>query len=202
MRKISEGAESSIYAARLLGLDCILKRRIEKSYRLKEIDEGLRVRRTRNEARIMGFVSSLGISAPLLLMVGRYDIYMSRLDGKNLNCVNLKDGRAIFSTIGSYAALLHDNDITHGDFTTANVMVNGNCISIIDFGLSEITNSMESKALDLLLMKRSASTTQFGILLESYMRKCKDSGAIVSRMKEIEKRGRYNTRTMLTRARS
>jgi bifunctional N6-L-threonylcarbamoyladenine synthase / protein kinase Bud32 len=202
-KKISEGAESHIYSIDLFGINGILKRRERKEYRLKEMDEAIRQQRTKNEARIIGFVSSLGVLTPKILLVDKYDIYMSNVKGKNLHIMIDLDGKTdipnhVFQILGEYAALLHNNNVTHGDFTPANVMVDDKDIYLIDFGLSEMSSSMENKALDLLLMKRSISRSQFDIFLKSYKNSCKDGTIVINRLEEIEKRGRYNTRTLLT----
>jgi Kae1-associated kinase Bud32 len=122
---------------------------------------------------------------------------MTIVNGKNLNAVSKWDV-GIFSTLGSYAALLHNNNIIHGDFTPANVMIDRSGRPVlIDFGLSDITNSAEEKALDILLMKRSINDNEFKKFLESYSKSCKESRAVLKRLAEIEKRGRYNTRTLM-----
>ena len=200
MKKISEGAESYIYSGKFLGIEGILKRRIVKKYRLKEIDEGLRSQRTRSEARILCLASELGISSPRVFLVDKYDIYMTRIDGIMLSDL-LDSGEkrkmnGLFETIGSYCALLHNSNIAHGDYTPANIMVKGNAAYVIDFGLSEITNSIEQKALDLLLMKRSITAKQNALFISSYKKACKEDKHILQRLNEIEKRGRYNTRTL------
>ena len=61
----------------------------------------------------------------------------------------------------------------------------------------EMTNSLEDKALDLLLMKRSSSAGQFLAFVDGYKRLGKDAPWVLRRLKEIEKRGRYQTRTLL-----
>jgi Kae1-associated kinase Bud32 len=197
MRKIAEGAEAHIYSVSIFGMEGILKLRESKRYRIKEIDENLRMQRTKKEARIMNVVGSLGISSPTLLLVDKYGIVMTIVNGKNLNAVSKWDV-GIFSTLGSYAALLHNNNIIHGDFTPANVMIDRSGRPVlIDFGLSDITNSAEAKALDILLMKRSINDNEFKKFLESYSKSCKESRAVLKRLAEIEKRGRYNTRTLM-----
>ncbi len=198
---ISEGAEAKVYSVEFIGRESILKRRIKKSYRIKEIDEELRTNRTRNEARILGLVSGIGINSPVLFFVDRGDIIMERINGISLNeIIRHREGTSsVFSTLGIYAAVLHNNNIAHGDYTPANVIVSkGRKPYLIDFGLSEITNSIEEKALDILLMKRSISTESFNIFLKRYKRSCINGKAILKRLSVIEKRGRYNTRTLLT----
>jgi Kae1-associated kinase Bud32 len=202
MKIVSEGAEARIYSVRCMGIESVLKRRIRKNYRINEIDTRLRITRTRNEARIMGLASSLGINAPILLLVDQYDIVMSKVNGDRLcDMLNRKnsDMGKIFAILGRYAAILHNNNIAHGDYTPANVIVGKTAEAhIIDFGLAEITTSVEEKALDLLLMKRSISSSHFGKFVESYRRYCKESVIVLKRLALIEKRGRYNTRTLIT----
>jgi len=199
MRRIAEGAESYIYSTNFLGFEGIIKKRIKKNYRLSVLDESIRIRRTKNEARIMARLAKLGINSPSLLFLDKYDICMGRIDGTNLNRIaENTNNKKIFSKLGEYCAILHNNNISHGDFTPANVMI-GDGIYLIDFGLSEITNSIEEKALDLLLMKRSISKDNFDVLIKSYKTNSKDHSMILKRLEEIEKRGRYNTRTLLAK---
>ncbi len=201
MSKISEGAEAYVYSVRFLGSDSILKRRVVKSYRIREMDEAIRAQRTKNEARIMGIVSALGVNSPTVLLVDRYDIIMDRIYGKQLSV--LLEGKGvperIFADLGRYAAILHNNDIVHGDFTPANVLVvEVGDVALIDFGLSEITNSAEQKAVDLLLMKRSLNQKDFGAFANSYRKHCKQFSVVLKRLAQIERRGRYKTRTIMT----
>ena len=203
MRKLSEGAESIIYNTRFLGLGSVIKRRVKKHYRINEIDDTIRSRRTKNEAKIMCAVSSLSIRSPKVLLVGKYDITMSKIIGVNLNTYNLLDAATakklvgVFSTLGKYAALLHNSNVVHGDYTPANIMINKGNVFLIDFGLSEFNSSIEEKAIDLLLMKRSIKKESFRMLIKSYTKKCKNSIKIIKKLEEIEKRGRYNTRTLI-----
>ncbi len=202
MRKLSEGAESHVYAVRYIGIDCILKRRIEKRYRVKSLDESLRTQRTKKEAKIMSIASSFGVRTPTLLLVDRYDILMSRIDGRNLHDILIKGNKStnimrVFKTLGKYAATLHNNGITHGDYTPANIIIGRNkVVYIIDFGLSEMSDSIEEMALDLLLMKRSVDKNNFTEFMNGYTRNSSNCKTVKNRLKEIERRGRYNTRTL------
>ena len=199
MKKVSEGAESSIYAVEFLGIQCVLKRRAPKRYRINEIDETLRNQRTRNEARITGIAAAAGCRSPRVVLVGKYDIVMTSIDGTMLNDMLDSAGSALMSSIGRQLAALHNSGVTHGDFTPANIIVGKDgSPHVIDFGLSEITNSIEERALDLLLMKRSVSAAQYSALAKTYAKSVKDWKSISGRLSEVEKRGRYNVRTMLS----
>jgi len=150
----------------------------------------------------MGFVSSLGVNSPNVLLVDKYDIVMNRINGINLNDminsnnkkVNLKK---IFGVLGNYIAILHNNDVIHGDYTPANIIVDKSSnVYLIDFGLSEMTNSVEDKALDILLMKRALDGNGVEEFLKTYKNICKENKLVLKRLADIEKRGRYNTRTL------
>jgi len=205
IEKLSEGAEAQIYSTHFLGIDSVIKKRMRKAYRINAIDEKIRTQRTKDEARIMSLVSSTPINAPKVLLVDKYEIVMNRIYGENLNRIldlgrKLNTMKKIFAIIGKYAAILHNNNIVHGDYTPANFMVGkDNSVYLIDFGLSDITSSIEDKALDLLLMKRSLDKKSFDEFIKAYSALSKDGKIIIDRLRQIEKRGRYNTRTLMTK---
>ena len=136
----------------------------------------------------------------MVLFVDEYNICMSRINGRNLNelMASKRVGSRVFRDLGAYAGMLHNAGIAHGDYTPANVMIDRkNAPWIIDFGLSEMTVSFEERALDLLLMKRSISAEQFRAFAAGYKEQGKDAVGVMGRLGEIEKRGRYQTRTLL-----
>lgn len=193
MRILSEGAEAQILSTEVLGIRAVVKRRIRKGYRSRQLDEAIRASRTRTEAKTLALASTNGIDAPVLLLVDGFDLYMSRIDGiRPQELTKAQAGRA-----GAILARLHALDIAHGDFTPANMLVRDGRLYIIDFGLAEITRSIEERALDLLLMKRSLGQKEAETFLAGY----RDASAtaasdILSRLAQIEKRGRYHVRTL------
>ncbi|MCW6160468.1 MAG: Kae1-associated serine/threonine protein kinase [Candidatus Micrarchaeales archaeon] len=204
MEKLSEGAESILYAAEIAGIPAVVKDRVVKSYRARALDDEIRSRRTKSEARILARASAAGVKVPKVLMLGEHQIFIERLDGGTLNAI-VQEGKAkkeqlewIFLESGRRLAELHALDIAHGDYTPANIMVSSSGVFVIDFGLAEVTKSSEEKALDLLLMKRSVSRKLYRIFLSSYSATFSDAEAITERLEEIEKRGRYQTRTLVT----
>ena len=198
--KISEGAEAVMYGIRILGFDAVVKCRMRKSYRIESMDTQIRVMRTKRESRAMSAALEAGVRVPPVLFVDKYNICMGRISGIGLNKLMTSkrvDGK-IFYMLGVYAGRLHNAGIAHGDYTPANVMVDDKGLPwIIDFGLSEMTNSLEEKALDLLLMKRSVSAARFRIFAKGYKERSNDAIGVMKRLSEIEKRGRYQTRTLL-----
>ncbi len=205
MRLIAEGAEALIYSGKFLGLEAVVKHRVEKHYRIKSLDVQLRKQRTKVEARVTSAASSVGAMVPRVLMVSTYDIYMTKIAGvrldeflKGTEGEKVAAHRTLFSA-GSELGILHNADIVHGDYTPANVIVGrGGDAIVIDFGLSEITNSTESKAVDLLLMKRSLNPDQYISFANGYAKSAKEARDIMQRLSAIETRGRYKTRTLIT----
>ena len=191
---VSEGAEAKVYSAKVFGKECIAKIRHEKKYRNRILDLRLRRSRTKREARIMIKAAYCGIRVPRLVAVSEFSIYMERLDGESMK--DSKYGMEIMENLGKELSKMHALGISHGDFTPANVLLSNNSFYIIDFGLSEISQSMESKAIDLLLMKRS-NVKHFSSFEKGYS-SWKGSREILNRLKEIEKRGRYQARTLST----
>jgi len=201
MTMISEGAEAKLYSTKLLGIDAVVKRRFPKGYRVKPLDEALRRQRTKIEARALAHASSFGVRVPTLLLLDEFDIYMSRLHGTTLskmidNGIGGAELNGIMSEAGAYLGLLHEAGIAHGDYTPANIMVCGGAAYVIDFGLAAMSSSVEEMALDLLLMKRSVSSPAFAAFMASYAKAYEGSDKTEGRLNSIEKRGRYQTRTL------
>ena len=204
-RKIAEGAEASVYAGRLLGRAVILKDRARKRYRIREIDGALRRQRTRSEARILHMASSHGIRVPRVVLVEGTRLYMEMVDGTALrDIVNGEKSNGpvrTYSTMrssGELAARLHGIGVSHGDLTPANMMVDRRGeLWLIDFGLAETSCSPEGMALDILLMKRAVPKELYSAFLSGYRRHSASHSAVLERLAEIERRGRYQTRTLM-----
>ncbi|MDE1845836.1 MAG: Kae1-associated serine/threonine protein kinase [Candidatus Micrarchaeota archaeon] len=194
MKLLGEGAEAKIYSLNIFNTDLIAKVRIKKEYRIEQIDSELRESRTRKEAKVLHTLAKFGVNAPRLVALGKYTLYTSKLEGKLLKDIELEAKE--FVKMGEQLALMHNANISHGDFTPANIMKCGKEYFIIDFGLSEISNSQEEKAIDLLLIKRSIDSKRYAGLLKGYAKSSKNSKEILERLEEIEKRGRYQVRTL------
>ncbi|MDE1857249.1 MAG: Kae1-associated serine/threonine protein kinase [Candidatus Micrarchaeota archaeon] len=188
MAMIAEGAEARLFSANVLGLDAIVKHREPKAYREKELDTRIRRSRTENEARMLYRAGAAGVPVPTVLLVSGFKLYMERINGKLLRDAITKKSLV---QAGRHLAALHRAGISHGDFTTANIMVGKARVWVIDFGLSQVSNSIEEKAIDLLLMKRSLNDKGlFGFFMSGYG-KGKGTKQILGRLEEVESRGRY-----------
>ncbi|HTY43856.1 MAG TPA: RIO1 family regulatory kinase/ATPase, partial [Patescibacteria group bacterium] len=120
-----QGAEAKI----LLSDDeeFIIKDRIKKSYRIKELDDKIRKQRTKSEAKLLEKASKI-INVPKPLPMKEFNIIkMPYIKGKrlseNLDFLPLEKQKEIMKIIGEETAKLHDADIIHGDLTTSNMIL-------------------------------------------------------------------------------
>jgi len=194
IRCLSQGAEAIIS----LDKNQIVKFRVPKSYRIKEIDDKLRNRRTKSEAKIMQKLNGI-IPVPEIKTVIEKEnkIIMENIEGKKLSD-NLEklDYKKISKLIAENITKMHDKGIVHGDLTTSNMILKNDKVYIIDFGLGFHSEKIEDKAVDLHLLKQALEAKHytiakecFEIILKNY--KAEDSEKIIKRINTIEKRGRY-----------
>jgi len=115
----------------------IIKKRIKKSYRINEIDEKIRKQRTRSEAKLLEKCSKF-IDVPKIIKVDEKEkeIFMEFIDGKKLSHwldkFSDSEAKKICLEIGRQIAVLHDNNIIHGDLTTSNMILVDNSDSSIN----------------------------------------------------------------------
>jgi len=195
---LAQGAEAIITKEKKK----VVKHRISKSYRHKEIDEKIRKSRTRKEANILKKAKELNISVPELLKQEDFLLEMEFIEGdrlsEKLNSYEEKRQFLILKKIGKEVAKLHQNDIIHGDLTTSNTILRDEEIFIIDFGLGFISKRVEDKAVDLHLIKQALEAKHFQNyeklfenFLESYTKEYKEAKEVLERLKKVEARGRY-----------
>jgi len=133
----------------------VVKERISKSYRHPSIDFKLRRLRTRREAKLL---QKAGSFVPQVEDVDekKMTITMSLLEGDLLRDVLAKLGKKEFEkvlvSLGKHIGSLHGKNIIHGDLTTSNVIVKGEEVYLIDFGLGCVSDKIEDKAVDLHLL--------------------------------------------------
>ncbi|MBI4895330.1 MAG: Kae1-associated serine/threonine protein kinase [Candidatus Aenigmarchaeota archaeon] len=180
----------------------IIKERIKKNYRLNEIDEKLRTRRTKLEANLLREANRVGINVPRVFDSRKYEIDLEEVNGKLvkdvLNENNIQD---IAEEIGRSLAKLHEYNIIHGDLTTSNMILSEGKIYFIDFGLGFNSLKLEDKAVDLYLLYHSVEATHrnllnkfWEIILNSYKAHFKEADQVIKTLEQIEKRGRYKKR--------
>ncbi len=197
MQKIAQGAEAVLYQDK----NRILKERLSKSYRLPQIDESLRKFRTRREAKILGKLEELNFPAPHLheFCDKRMSILMDFVPGEQLKEVIEDDHQLLANEIGKKIALLHNNNIIHGDLTTSNMIKHQETgeLNLIDFGLSFFSDKIEDKAVDLFLLDRALESRHYKIypkvfegVLESYKENYPEAEKILERFGKVKCRGR------------
>jgi len=176
----------------------LLKNRIKKGYRLKELDEKLRKSRTRRETKLLEKAGKL-ISVPKVIESDKKEkIIMEFIEGKKLSeeLDNLGNAKEVCEKIGENISKLHDSDIIHGDLTTSNMLLRENLVYFIDFGLGFQSKRIEDKAVDLHLLKQALEAKHFlyfekffKVVLKGY--KSEDKDKILEQLKKVESRGRY-----------
>ncbi len=198
------GAEAEIQLTDHMNRQVIQKKRVKKNYRIKHIDDRLIAARTKEEAKLITEARTHGVSVPLIYDVDTKQgiITMEYLEGKRikdiLNVLTEEERRNICEQIGASIARLHNHDIIHGDITTSNMILLDDHIHFIDFGLGEKNSEVEAKGVDLhVLMEAIASTHSqhalcFDYVLDGYKNELRDDAtAVISKIEEIVKRGRY-----------
>jgi Kae1-associated kinase Bud32 len=197
---IQQGAEAKIF---LTTEDAkITKDRISKGYRHHKLDKQIRSRRTKSEAKILAKSISAGVNVPKVTHTDKdkHVIYMDYIDGdrlsETLNSYDEKKQYKIMEQIGEQAAILHKNNLIHGDLTTSNTILKSNTVYIIDFGLGFVSTKQEDKAVDIHLIKQALEAKHFQNhkdLFKQFVKgyKWKDSKEILKRLEIVERRGRY-----------
>ncbi|MBU90534.1 Kae1-associated kinase Bud32 [Candidatus Woesearchaeota archaeon] len=195
MKLIAQGAESKLF----LDGNKVIKDRFRKTYRIKEIDEKLRKTRTKREAKVLDKLQKINFPVPELIKNNEKDtLEIKYIKGELIkNKLNKNNCVKLSKEIGNKVAVLHNNDIIHGDLTTSNMIFNKETY-LIDFGLSFFSKKIEDKAVDLHLLKEALESKHSEIweksykaALDGYVNKAVDGKDILKRIKIVEKRGKY-----------
>jgi Kae1-associated kinase Bud32 len=201
---IQQGAEAKI----ILSNNLIIKDRIKKSYRIKELDDMIRKRRTKAETKLLEKASKI-ISSPTPLKSGKENqIVIPFIEGKKLSehLDNLNNKLEVCKKIGESIAKLHDENIIHGDLTTSNMILANKgefdkeklgSLYFIDFGLGFISHKIEDKAVDLHLLKQALEAKHFKHWQKLWKKVekgysiSKNVKVVLNQLKKVESRGRY-----------
>lgn len=194
---IQQGAEAIIS----LDKNIITKDRIDKKYRLDELDEKIRKSRTKRETKILNKTSEIINTPKPLESRDKFKIKMPYIDGKklsdHLDSLTKKQQEDTCIKIGQSLAKIHDEDIIHGDLTTSNMILKDSEVWFIDFGLGFHSARIEDKAVDLHLIKQALEAKHFENykehtknILKGY-KKSKNYSKTLEQLKKVEARGRY-----------
>jgi N6-L-threonylcarbamoyladenine synthase/protein kinase Bud32 len=102
--------------------------------------------------------------------------------------------------MGEEIGKMHSFGIIHGDLTTSNMILDGDDVHLIDFGLGHFSKRVEDMATDLRVLQEALTSTHNRISGRCWSRVM--SGyrtnpsweAVDRRMGKIESRGRYKKR--------
>jgi len=204
---IKKGAEANLYLEEWHNRKVIMKRRLPKKYRIQELDKEIRSQRTVHEPHIIHKAKEAGVPTPTILMVDvtEANIIMEFVDGKQvkqvLNDLSPEERFRLSRHIGELIGRLHKDGIIDGDLTTSNMILTpSGKVVFVDFGLSERSTELETKGVDLHLMKRAFQSTHykyarecFEAVMEGYSEVVGEEEAknVLEKIGEIERRGRY-----------
>lgn len=206
---IQRGAEAILYLDDWEGQHVLVKERIKKNYRIKQIDERLRKERTAQEAKLLTDARSVGVSTPQILHVDKadYKIVMEFIPGERvkefLGHADRDEVEKVCEKIGSSIGRLHKSNITHGDITTSNMILQDGSgkIYFIDFGLGGYSKRVEDKGVDLKLLHDAIKAAHYNILklcwrniLIGYRKEYKEADEVIKKIEEIKGRARYAER--------
>ena len=195
---IKRGAEADIYLIQWYNKKAISKVRIPKPYRHRSLDNEIRKYRTIHEAAMSSAAKEAGIISPFIYFTDPFqaEIIMEFIQGKSVKDVLTPQ---LSYKMGVYTALLHTNNIVHGDLTTSNFIASKKVV-LIDFGLSYYSTRIEDKAVEIRLIRQvfsSAHTPLYKDVYESFIEGYltvvdkKKMHRILESVSEIEQRGRY-----------
>lgn len=164
----------------------IVKYRPRKPYRHEQLDLQITKSRTASEAKLLYKLETLGVRCPKLIGMDAPNgiIWMEflgfRLDNGNFSSLKNwlwylekndeteaigSQAKDVMREVGKSIAILHLNDIVHGDLTSSNIVLTKNDtndvleLALIDFGLSSYSALVEDKAVDLYVLERALIST-------------------------------------------
>ncbi len=194
---LSKGAEAYLLEATFLSKPVVIKDRRPKRYRIAQIDSALRRERTLSEARLLAAAKQAGVLCPLVRYVDvqRMRIFEEKLEGRLLSSASPAVRSKQAKKAGELLGRLHSAGIYHGDYTPANLMLCNKGLYVIDFGLSERSLRTEDYATDLFLYKKAVAEKEFAAFLSGYRAANPNAKAAITRLSDIESRGRYVSRS-------
>mgnify|MGYP000692206305 CR=1 FL=1 len=191
---VVKGAEATVTVEG----DRVRKRRKPRAYRHPALDERLRRKRTRGEARLTSQARRAGVPTPLVYDIDleRTQLVFQRVGDCELRAAVTPER---VRQVARHLARLHGAGLVHGDPTTRNVRVRTDggepAVFLIDFGLGYHSDDPEDHAMDLQVLAQSLTGTEddADALVDAIEGAYRDAGdpAVLERLRDIETRGRY-----------
>ena len=197
---LHRGAEAVVHAGLWMGRDAILKQREPRTWRHPDLDARLTKSRMSAEVRLLRRLHLHGSPVPELLAVDSSAGWMvtSRVPGGPL-FEHLRNGgeASMLEDLGGIIRTIHEAGISHGDLTTHNILWDDEGgLSIIDFGLAQITEDLEPMGLDLQVLNECLKASHPSIegaidrVVSGYL--SEGGEEVVTRFNDIRGRVRYH----------
>ena len=193
---IYKGAEAELYKSKYMDMPAVLKKRIAKEYRIKEIDDKIRSERIKTEAGMIK-EARRAVATPYIFDIDMPQkiLTMAHINGTKLRDLFYegKDIAELSRQAGEDVLRLHDKHIIHGDLTTSNMIEKNGKIYFIDFGLALKSKKDEDKAMDIKVFRDMLKSTHYKHFDEIWKAFQEGYGnkKILRKVLEIEKRARY-----------
>lgn len=189
---LAQGAEAAIY----LSAGVIIKERLKKSYRFPELDESLRMSRTRREAKVLARLHAAGLHVPEVLSCDGTLLTLGYISGERLSeCLTAKRIK-LCTLVGELLSEMHSLHVIHGDPTTSNFIWQPyKGVWAIDFGLSYFSHKIEDMAVDVHLFRQALQSRHhayceraFSAFLQGYTHAHRNQ--VLARLETVTHRGR------------
>ena len=193
---IYRGAEAELYKSKYMDMPAVMKKRLPKAYRIREIDERIRSERIKTETGMIREARS-AVSTPYVFDINMPQkiLTMAYIQGKKLRDLFYEgqDITQLSEKAGQNVAKLHAKDIIHGDLTTSNMIYHDGEIYFIDFGLALKSKKDEDKAMDIKVFRDMLKSTHYKHFDEIWpaFQKGYKNQRILRKVQDIEKRARY-----------
>ncbi len=199
---VARGAEAILYLEKQKGKTILVKDRIKKGYRIPVLDEKIRAKRTKREAKMLSKAARVGVTVPNVLGLEKSSIRMDFIKGKtvkdSLNDLPEKERVCVSKMIGEIASFLHKSGMVHGDLTTSNIILKSEKLYLIDFGLGKFSQKVEDQAVDLFLLYEALKAAHYKYLNETwqnilkiYKQNYSNAPQVLKRFEKISLRRRY-----------
>jgi N6-L-threonylcarbamoyladenine synthase/protein kinase Bud32 len=203
---IGRGAEAVLTMDQIGNNPVVVKKREPKSYRINELENRLSTSRIKKEVKMIKIIRDIGVRTPYILDVDllKMEITMEFLKGPRLasilNILEMDHQTHYIRRMGEILGQLHRNDIVHGDMTTSNFIIMdriGGDLGLIDLSLSDRTEEIERKGVDVRLFFEVFSSTHPSLLemsevfWEGYCDNYDQGEAVRKKTMDINSRGRY-----------
>ena len=197
---LHQGAEAVVHAGTWMDQEAILKQRQPRTWRHPDLDARLTKSRMSAEVRLLRRLHLEGLPVPELLAIDTSAgwMVMNRLPGGPLFDFLREGGHSeMLEELGATIRRIHATGVSHGDLTTHNILWDvEKGLSIIDFGLSQITDDIEPLGLDLQVLNECLKASHPNIegaierVLAGYL--SEGGQEVVNRFNDIRGRVRYH----------